>query len=144
PGERGRGDRPSRSAVGRAPGRDRGAEARTDSRLRDAAGPLPQAPRRVQGAARAAAARFATAQSFGQDPETHPSRGAREERSSMKGEGRMTLTRTLAKFTTGLTHQSIPAEVVEKARVCLLNGYGIGLGSHGTPYAPVARRAAIA
>jgi 2-methylcitrate dehydratase PrpD len=56
----------------------------------------------------------------------------------------MTLTRTLAKFTTGLTHQSIPAEVVEKARVCLLNGYGIGLGSHGTPYAPVARRAAIA
>src|SRR5690606_27640130 len=62
----------------------------------------------------------------------------------MKGEGRMTLTRTLAKFTTGLTHQSIPAEVVEKARVCLLNGYGIGLGSHGTPYAPVARRAAIA
>lgn len=56
----------------------------------------------------------------------------------------MTLTRTLAKFTTGLTHQSMPAEVVEKARVCLLNGYGIGLGSHGTPYAPVARRAAIA
>ncbi|MBX6367867.1 MAG: MmgE/PrpD family protein [Rhodospirillales bacterium] len=56
----------------------------------------------------------------------------------------MTLTRTLAKFTTGLTHRSMPAEVVEKARVCLLNGYGIGLGSHGTPYAPVARRAAIA
>ena len=38
----------------------------------------------------------------------------------------------------------MPAEVEEKARTCLLNGYGIGLGSHPTPYAPVARRAALA
>lgn len=56
----------------------------------------------------------------------------------------MTLTRKIAEFTVGLELGAMPAEVEEKARVCLLNGYGIGLGSHGTPYAPVAREAAIA
>lgn len=53
----------------------------------------------------------------------------------------MTLTRKIAEFTANLDVGTMPAEVEEKARVCLLNGYGIGLGSHGTPYAPVARRA---
>src|SRR5690606_4228957 len=62
----------------------------------------------------------------------------------MKGDEAMTLTRALAEFTTSLTLDTLPPEVAEKARVCLLNGYGIGLGSHNTPYAPVARRAAIA
>lgn len=56
----------------------------------------------------------------------------------------MTLARTIAEFTTRLEMGRMPAEVEEKARTCLLNGYGIGLGSHPTPYAPVARRAAIA
>lgn len=56
----------------------------------------------------------------------------------------MTLTHAIAGFTSSLTLDSLPPEVAEKARVCLLNGYGIGLGSHPTPYAPVARRAAIA
>jgi 2-methylcitrate dehydratase PrpD len=47
-------------------------------------------------------------------------------------------------FVAGLRMDSAPAEVVEKARTCLLNGYGIALGCHDTPYAPVARRAALA
>ncbi len=56
----------------------------------------------------------------------------------------MTLSQAIADFTSGLTTDRLPPEVVEKARVCLLNGYGIGLGSHPTPYAPVARKAALA
>ena len=56
----------------------------------------------------------------------------------------MPLARQIADFTTGLAMGTLPAEVEEKARVCLLNGYGIGLGSHPTPYAPVARKAALA
>ena len=56
----------------------------------------------------------------------------------------MTLARKIAEFTSGLELGRMPPEVEEKARTCLLNGYGIGLGSHPTPYAPVARRAALA
>ncbi len=56
----------------------------------------------------------------------------------------MTLASRIAEFTSGLEMGGMPPEVEEKARVCLLNGYGIGLGSHPTPYAPVARRAALA
>ena len=55
----------------------------------------------------------------------------------------MTLTRRIAGFVHGLEMDTLPPEVVEKARACLLNGYGIGLGCHGTPYAPVARAAAL-
>ena len=56
----------------------------------------------------------------------------------------MTLVQTLGAFVAGLDMGRIPAEVQEKARACLLNGYGIALGCHPTPYAPVARAAAIA
>ncbi len=56
----------------------------------------------------------------------------------------MTLVQTLGEFVAGLDTARIPAEVLEKARACLLNGYGIALGCHPTPYAPVARAAAIA
>lgn len=55
----------------------------------------------------------------------------------------MTLTETLGRFVSGLKTEDLPAAVVEKARTCLLNGYGIGLGCHDTPYAPVARAAAL-
>lgn len=54
-----------------------------------------------------------------------------------------TLSQRIGAFVAGLSMETMPAEVVEKARVCLLNGYGIGLGSHSTPYAGVARAAAI-
>lgn len=56
----------------------------------------------------------------------------------------MTLIEHLGTFVAGLTTQSLPAEVVEKARTCLLNGYGIGLGGQGTPYGPVACAAVLA
>ena len=54
-----------------------------------------------------------------------------------------TLSQRIGAFVAGLSVETMPAEIVEKARVCLLNGYGIGLGSHSTPYAGVARRAAL-
>jgi len=50
----------------------------------------------------------------------------------------------LAAFVSRLELASLPTDVAEKARVCLLNGYGIGLGCHDTPYAPVARQTALA
>lgn len=56
----------------------------------------------------------------------------------------MSLVRRFADFVCGLEVASMPADVTERARLCLLNGYGIGLGCHDTPYAPVARRAALA
>ena len=56
----------------------------------------------------------------------------------------MTLARSMAAFAHGLDMESLPPEVAEKARTCLLNGYGIALGGHDTPYAPVARAAALA
>ncbi len=59
-------------------------------------------------------------------------------------ESAMSLVTRFAEFVTGLTMESLPAEVRERARICLLNGYGIGLGSHNTPYGPVARRAVLA
>ena len=56
----------------------------------------------------------------------------------------MTLSERIGEFVAGLDTGRLPLEVVEKARTCLLNGYGIGLGCHDTPYAPVARAAAVA
>lgn len=55
-----------------------------------------------------------------------------------------TLAAAIARFVAGLSLDSLPPDVAEKARVCLLNGYGIALGGHDTPYAPVARAAALA
>ena len=56
----------------------------------------------------------------------------------------MPLVETFAAFIAQLNAETIPAEVVERARICLLNGYGVGLGCHATPYAPVARKAVLA
>lgn len=56
----------------------------------------------------------------------------------------MSLTRALGQFCEQLTTDNLPPEIVEKARNCLLNGYGIGLGCKNTPYAPVAGQAAEA
>lgn len=56
----------------------------------------------------------------------------------------MTLAHQLGEFVAHLDLAQVPPPVVEKARTCLLNGYGIALGGHATPFAPVARRAAIA
>ena len=56
----------------------------------------------------------------------------------------MTVSQSIARFIHTLDIDRVPPEVAEKTRVCLLNGYGIGLGCHDTPFAPVARHAAIA
>jgi 2-methylcitrate dehydratase PrpD len=55
-----------------------------------------------------------------------------------------TLGTHIARFTSALDTKTMPSEVAEKARACLLNAYGMGLDCHDTPYAPVARAAALA
>lgn len=55
----------------------------------------------------------------------------------------MGLSKAMADFVYGLNSESIPPDVLEKAKACLLNGFGIGLGGHNTPFAPVARQAAL-
>jgi len=56
----------------------------------------------------------------------------------------MGLAERFAQFVTDLNLERIPAPVVEKARACVLNGYGIALGSHPTPFFSVAERAVMA
>lgn len=53
------------------------------------------------------------------------------------------LAHAMGAFAASLSASSIPPHIDEKARNCLVNGYGIGLGCHDTPYAPVARNAAL-
>ncbi len=55
-----------------------------------------------------------------------------------------TFSADLARFLVGLKAETLPPEVVQKARVCLYNAYGMGINGHATPYAPVARTAALA
>lgn len=56
----------------------------------------------------------------------------------------MTLAQHIGDFVHTLDARRLPAVVLEKARVCLLNGYGMGLDCHRTPYSAVARAAVIA
>ena len=55
-----------------------------------------------------------------------------------------TLSRDLARFATALTLESLPEPVVAKARACLVNALGMAVNGFDTPYAPVARKAALA
>ncbi len=56
----------------------------------------------------------------------------------------MNLATQFATFSAGLTIGNLPEPVIEKARACVLNGYGIALGSHPTPFFGVAEEAALA
>ncbi|PTB99074.1 MmgE/PrpD family protein 4 [Marinobacter sp. Z-F4-2] len=56
----------------------------------------------------------------------------------------MSLANAMADFVHGLDIETLPTEVVEKARSCVLNGYGIALGSHATPFFPVAAETVLA
>lgn len=56
----------------------------------------------------------------------------------------MSLSSQFAQFVAGLELRDLPAPVVEKARACVLNGYGIALGSHPTPFFAVAQGAVLA
>lgn len=56
-----------------------------------------------------------------------------------------TLSQSLAEFVVSLKDEAnIPAEVMEKARACLFNGYGIGLACFNTPFGRVAADAGLA
>ncbi|MBC7179473.1 MAG: MmgE/PrpD family protein [Roseovarius sp.] len=55
-----------------------------------------------------------------------------------------TLATHLAAFICGLEEDTLPADVTDKARTCLLNGFGIGYAGLGTPYHVVAARTARA
>src|SRR5690606_32220046 len=55
-----------------------------------------------------------------------------------------TVTQKLARFVVSLEKtEAIPQWVQEKIRLCLFNGYGMGLASFNTPYAQVAATAAL-
>ena len=54
-----------------------------------------------------------------------------------------TLAGRLGSFVSGISLDTVPADVVEKAKACLLNAYGIGIGSNHLPYGVCARRAAF-
>ncbi|WP_337998286.1 MmgE/PrpD family protein [Oleispirillum naphthae] len=54
-----------------------------------------------------------------------------------------TLSLRIADFIFGLDETNIPAAIAEKTQTCLLYGYGMGLNGNDTPYAPVARAAAM-
>jgi 2-methylcitrate dehydratase PrpD len=56
----------------------------------------------------------------------------------------MTFSADLAKFLVDLKIETLPPAVVQKARVCLYNAFGMGINGHATPYALVARTAALA
>jgi 2-methylcitrate dehydratase PrpD len=56
----------------------------------------------------------------------------------------MTFATDLAQFVTRLQPAALPPEVERKARVCLYNAFGMGICGHSTPFAPVARKAALA
>ncbi len=56
----------------------------------------------------------------------------------------MRLAGRFAEFSAQLAMGNLPQPVIEKARACVLNGYGIALGSHPTPFFGVAERAALA
>ncbi len=66
------------------------------------------------------------------------------ERAPVGGAPAATMSARIAAFTSALDSDGLPADVLELARVCLLNAYGIALCGLDTPYAPVARAAAIA
>jgi 2-methylcitrate dehydratase PrpD len=62
----------------------------------------------------------------------------------MEHRAMQTLATSMARFIAALNLTTLPSEVAEKAKVCLLNAYGMGLNGYDTPYAPVARAAAVA
>ena len=54
------------------------------------------------------------------------------------------LAQDIARFVADLDIDRVPPEVVEKLRGCILNGYGVAMGSYQTPYHDVATNAVLA
>src|SRR5262249_36587891 len=73
-----------------------------------------------------------------------PAARSAKQRSKKRKDVMTTFSADLARFLVGLRTENMPPEVVQKARVCLYNAFGMGINGHATPYAPVARAAALA
>src|SRR5690606_18373456 len=58
------------------------------------------------------------------------------------GEAMETIVAALARYASGLTYDRLPAAVVEKAKVCILDAIGIAAGGSASENAAVALRAA--
>jgi 2-methylcitrate dehydratase PrpD len=54
------------------------------------------------------------------------------------------LAQDIARFVAALDIDRVPPEVVEKLRGCILNGFGVAMGSYQTPYHNVASTAVLA
>lgn len=55
-----------------------------------------------------------------------------------------TLARKLGRFAANLNYEDLPAEVVDKAKACLLHNLGVGLAGHGSGAVRVAKAAVLA
>jgi 2-methylcitrate dehydratase PrpD len=55
----------------------------------------------------------------------------------MKG----TLAERFGKFIHSLSYDTLPPEILEKAKTCMVNGIGIGIACHGYEFAKIARKA---
>ena len=55
----------------------------------------------------------------------------------MKG----TVVERLGKFVYGLSYETLPKEILEKAKTCMLNGIGIGIACYDYEFAKIARQA---
>lgn len=56
----------------------------------------------------------------------------------------MTIAQSLGRFVSATKPEDFPDDVLNKARTCVLNGFGIALSCGNTPYWPVATRAVLA
>jgi len=51
-----------------------------------------------------------------------------------------TVAESLGEFVYNLSYETLPKEVIEKAKTCMLNGIGIGIACHETEFAEIARK----
>ena len=50
-----------------------------------------------------------------------------------------TVVESFGEFVYNLSYETLPKEIVEKAKTCMLNGIGIGIACHKTEFARIAR-----
>ena len=50
-----------------------------------------------------------------------------------------TVVESLGEFVHNLSYETLPKEIIEKAKTCMLNGIGIGIACHETEFARIAR-----
>ncbi|MBI5967506.1 MAG: MmgE/PrpD family protein, partial [Deltaproteobacteria bacterium] len=52
-----------------------------------------------------------------------------------------TVCERLGKFVYGLSYETLPKEIIGKAKTCMVNGIGIGIACYDYEYAKIARQA---